>query len=246
VASNSLPTFNSNLRSLDSDLRSSSVTQLRRGFAIKWLRVAFLVISDTVAITLAWWLASLLGTPMDSPWHVANGSTLLPLILAVMLGIISSRGLYKSGDRRRDYLALFKAVSLAEILLFLIAFLYEPDRAISRSTFLLSWFLTVAFTSAGRFGLDYSTHTLRKRGAACYPVFLISEPENRDRHSHLIRQESYYNIVEIADASALDRANRQKTFALPLLAFSAGGHYPADFANRLGVFLSAIGVSNVG
>jgi exopolysaccharide biosynthesis polyprenyl glycosylphosphotransferase len=212
VASNSLPTFNSNLRSLDSDLRSSSVTQLRRGFAIKWLRVAFLVISDTVAITLAWWLASLLGTPMDSPWHVANGSTLLPLILAVMLGIISSRGLYKSGDRRRDYLALFKAVSLAEILLFLIAFLYEPDRAISRSTFLLSWFLTVAFTSAGRFGLDYSTHTLRKRGAACYPVFLISEPENRDRHSHLIRQESYYNIVEIADASALDRANRQKTF----------------------------------
>jgi exopolysaccharide biosynthesis polyprenyl glycosylphosphotransferase len=185
---------------------------LRRGFGIKWLRVALLFLSDALAITAAWWLASLLGTPMDSPWHVSKGSTLLPLILAVMIGIICSRGLYKSGDRRRDYLALIKAVSLAEILLFLIAFLYEPDRAISRSTFLLSWFLTVAFICAGRFCLDFSTHTLRKRGAACYPVFLISEPENRDRHSSLIRNESYYNIVEIADASALDRANRQQTF----------------------------------
>jgi exopolysaccharide biosynthesis polyprenyl glycosylphosphotransferase len=187
---------------------------LRRGFGIKWLRVALLFVSDAFTIITAWWLASLLGTPMDSPWHVSKGSTLLPLILAVMIGIICSRGLYKSGDRRRDYLALIKAVSLAEILLFLIAFLYEPDRAISRSTFLLSWFLTVAFVCAGRFCLDFSTNTIRKRGAACYPVFLISEPENRDRHSNLIKKESYYNIVEIADASALDRANRQQTFEL--------------------------------
>lgn len=129
-----------------------------------------------------------------------------------MIGIIGARGLYKSGDHRRDYLALIKSVSLAEILLLLIAFLYEPDRTISRSTFLLSWFLTAVFTSAGRFCLDFSTHSLRQLGAVRYPVFLISEIESRDRHSHLIEQESYYNIVEVADASALDRENRQQTF----------------------------------
>jgi exopolysaccharide biosynthesis polyprenyl glycosylphosphotransferase len=218
VSSNLLSTLKSNLQSLDTldaDLRSPSTTRFRRGIAIKWLRVSFLVLSDVVAITSAWWLASLLGTPIASPWHVFHGSqgaTLLPLILAVMIGIIGSRGLYKAGDRRRDYLALIKSVSLAEILLLLIAFLYEPDRTISRSTFLLSWFLTAAFISAGRFCLDFSTQFIRKRGAACYPVFLISEMENRKRHSHLIEQESYYSIAGVADASALDRANRQQTF----------------------------------
>lgn len=212
MASNLLSTLKSSLKPLDIDLRSPSTTRFRRGIVIKWLRVSVLVISDAVAITSAWWLASLLGTPLASPWHVSNGSKLLPLILAVMIGIIGSRGLYRSGDRRRDYLALIKSISLAEILLLLIAFLHEPDRTISRSTFLLSWFLTVAFTSAGRFCLDFIVHFFRKLGAARYPVFLISEGESQDRHFHLIEQENYYKIVGVADASALDRANRQQTF----------------------------------
>ncbi|NJR40520.1 MAG: hypothetical protein HC781_18905 [Leptolyngbyaceae cyanobacterium CSU_1_4] len=215
MASNHLSALKPDVRSLGSDLRSPSITRFRRGIVIKWMRVILLVISDAVSITSAWWLASLLGTPLASPWHVshsAQGVTLLPLILAVIIGIVGARGLYKAGNHRRDYLALIKSVSLAEVLLLLIAFLYEPDQTISRSTFLLSWFLTAVFTSAGRFCLDFSTHFLRKLGAVRYSVFLISERENRERHSHLIEQESHYNIIEIADASALDRANRQKTF----------------------------------
>jgi len=215
MASNLLSTLKSTLKPLNSDLRSQSTTRFRRGIVIKWLRVTFLVISDVVAITSAWWLASLLGTPLSSPWHVSQSSqgiTAFPLILAVTIGIFGARGLYRAGDRRRDYLALLKSVSLAEILLLLIAFLHEPEQTFSRSTFLLSWFLTVVFTSAGRFCLDFSTHSLRRVGAARYSVFLISEIENRDRHSQLIEQESYYNIVKVADASALDRANRQQTF----------------------------------
>jgi exopolysaccharide biosynthesis polyprenyl glycosylphosphotransferase len=174
--------------------------------------VILLVVSDAGTITLSWWLASLLGTPISSPWHVSRNPTLLPLILAVMIGILGARGLYKSGDRRRDYLGLIKSISLAEILLLLIAFLYEPHRAFSRSTFLLSWLLTILFTSAGRYLLDVSTRVLRQHGAVRYPVFLISEQENQDRHAQLIEQEGYYNISEIADASALDRANRKQTF----------------------------------
>jgi exopolysaccharide biosynthesis polyprenyl glycosylphosphotransferase len=212
VASNSLPTIKSDLRSPALDLRSPALTRFRRGLAIKWLRVFLLIITDSASIALAWWLASFLGTPLDSPWHVSNGSPLLPLILAVMIGIMSSRGLYKAGDNRRDYLGLIKSVSLAEVLLLLIAFLYEPDRAISRSTFLLSWLLTLTFISTGRFLIDWITHLLRQRGAVCYRVFLISEPENRDRLARLIDQESFYNIVDMADASALDRYNRQQTF----------------------------------
>jgi exopolysaccharide biosynthesis polyprenyl glycosylphosphotransferase len=212
ASSNSLPTLQSDTRSLDPDLRSSSLTRFRRGITVKWLRVILLVLSDLGSITLAWWLASLWGTPMSSPWHISQDQKLLPLILAVVVGILGARGLYKSGDRRRDYLGLIKSVSLAEILLLLIAFLYEPDRAISRSTFLLSWLLTIAFTATGRFVLDHSTRLLRQHGAVRYPVFLISESENQQRHAQLIEQEGYYTISNIADATALDRANRQQTF----------------------------------
>jgi exopolysaccharide biosynthesis polyprenyl glycosylphosphotransferase len=164
------------------------------------------------AITLSWWLASLLGTPISSPWHISHDPTLLPLILAVTIAILSSRGLYKSGDRRRDYLGLVKSLSLAQVLLLLIAFLYEPDRTISRSTFLLSWLFAILLTSTGRILLDVCTRQLRLHGAGRYPVFLISELENQQRHSQLIEREGYYNISDIADASALDRANRKQTF----------------------------------
>jgi exopolysaccharide biosynthesis polyprenyl glycosylphosphotransferase len=60
--------------------------------------------------------------------------------------------------------------------------------------------------------LDLSTQTLRRNGIIRYSVFLISEPENLDRHTHLIQKESHYNIVGTSDASSLDRVSRQQTF----------------------------------
>jgi exopolysaccharide biosynthesis polyprenyl glycosylphosphotransferase len=212
MGTNSLQTLRANFPPSDTDLRSPAMTRFRRGMAIKWLRVVLLVASDAVAITLAWWLASLLGTPVLSHWYVASSPTLLPLILAVVIGMVGTKGLYKAGDQRRDYLGLLKSISLAEILLLLIAFLYEPDRGISRSTFLLSWLFTIAFACAGRFCLDFGTRMVRQSGVGQYPVFLISEPEHCDRHAHLVKQENHYNIVGMADASALDRANRRQTF----------------------------------
>ncbi|MFQ3629883.1 MAG: sugar transferase, partial [Cyanobacteriota bacterium] len=51
-----------------SDLRSPAFTQLRRGFALGWLRILSLLVSDGAAILLAWGLAVSLGTELDSPW----------------------------------------------------------------------------------------------------------------------------------------------------------------------------------
>ncbi|MCU0566349.1 MAG: sugar transferase [Oculatellaceae cyanobacterium Prado106] len=216
MASNSLPTLKPELKldlqSSQTDLRSPSLTHFRRGMPIKWLRVVFLVISDSLSITFAWLLASLLGTSIDSPWHISGDQSLLPLILAVGIGITASRGLYKAGGYRRDYIGLLKAIALTEIILLMIAFLYEPTRSISRSTFLLSWIFTMGFTLVGRMTVDLGTRLIRKQGAIRYPVYLISESENRDRHAHLIRQEDCYTLCGFADADSLDRDNRQDTF----------------------------------
>jgi exopolysaccharide biosynthesis polyprenyl glycosylphosphotransferase len=177
------------------------------------LRVFTLIFSDAIAMSSAWWLASRLGTPLSSPWHISNNLAFLPLILLVGVSIIGARGLYKAGGCRRDYFGLFKSISLAQIILLLIAFLNEPQNAFSRSTFLLSWVLSLLFVSSSRWSVDAVTNSVRSRGAIRYPVFLISEVESRQRNLDLIAKENCYSLVGVEDARSLDRGRRDQTLA---------------------------------
>jgi exopolysaccharide biosynthesis polyprenyl glycosylphosphotransferase len=193
-----------------SDLRSPSIAQLRRGFIIGWSRVAILLLLDVASIALAWHIAVSYGTHLDSPWTI--NTKLLPLTLAIKVGILAARGLYKSGNSRRDYLGLIKAISLAEIFLLLIAFLIEPQLYVSRSTFLLSCFLNLLFISISRWSVDNGLKTVRKQGSIRYPAFLISDAEHQERYLKLIEHENRYNVTGVASASCLDRYEREKTF----------------------------------
>lgn len=125
------------------DLRSGRGARIQKGFATKFLRVLTLVLLDAVFLTIAWKVAVFYGTPVNSPW--TEKSSFLLLTLFVQLGIITAQGLYRSGYNRRNYPRLIKAVSLADIFLLFIAFLYEPSSYISRSTFLLFWLFSVTF-----------------------------------------------------------------------------------------------------
>ena len=193
------------------DLRSPVSTKFRRGLQVVSLRVFTLVLLDIIAIYLAWELAVSHGTAFRSPWTELGSPFILP-IEAVGIGVIASRKLYKAGAYRRDYLSLIKAVSLLSLLLLLLAFLYEPGRYVSRSTFLLFWFLTSCFICFGRYCFDKSIALARQRGVFRSPTFLISEPEMCEKSLGLIEQEQCYNIRGVADPSALDRDNRDATF----------------------------------
>ncbi|NJL11542.1 MAG: sugar transferase, partial [Calothrix sp. SM1_7_51] len=125
------------LVALKPDLRSSQGTTIQRGLAVRFLRVMALITLDVVALTLAWELATRYGTPIKSPW--LEYSSFQVLTFAVEISILGAKGLYKAGWNRRNYVSLFKAISLAVIILLLIAFLYEPNSYVSRSNFLLFW-----------------------------------------------------------------------------------------------------------
>lgn len=207
MSSNTIPV------TLKTDLRSPALPSLRRGITLKWLRVFTLILVDTGALSLAWWLASRLGTPLFSPWHVSSNPTFLPLILLVGVGIIGTRGLYRAGGCRRDYLGLLKSISLAQVILLLIAFLHEPINTVSRSTFLLSWLFSLLFVAVGRLMVDTATNSVRSHGAIRYPVFLISEPESQKQQMDLISHENCYSLVGVEDARSLDRGRREQTLA---------------------------------
>ncbi|NJL11529.1 MAG: sugar transferase, partial [Calothrix sp. SM1_7_51] len=177
---------------------------------MRFLRVFTLVILDFIAVFSAWKLAVQYGTPLYSPW--VQHSPFLLLTLAIELGILAARGLYKAGAHRRNYSAIFKAVSLAAFILLLIAFLYEPNSYISRSTFLLFWLFSVTFVYAGRFIFNFGTEILRNKGAIRYPVFLITDLEDKEDNIRLIQQENCYSIIGIVNSNCLDRSNREETF----------------------------------
>ncbi|QDL06946.1 sugar transferase [Brasilonema octagenarum UFV-E1] len=192
------------------DLRSANGTRIQKGLTSKFLRVGTLSCTDVLFLTFAWKLAVFYGTPLDSPW--TQKVSFLLLILAVEIGVIATKGLYKSGINRRNYLGLIKAVTLSDLLLLMIAFLYEPESYISRSTFLLFWLLSVVFVCTGRLICDLATKLLRSRGAIRHTVFLITDPEDKDSHIRLIEKENCYTIHRIADSSSLHLMNRETTF----------------------------------
>nr|WP_211176425.1 sugar transferase [Brasilonema sp. UFV-L1] len=177
--------------------------------AIRFLRIVTLVFLDVIALVIAWRLAVFYGTPLNSPW--TEKTSFLLLVLAVEIGIIAAQELYKAGTYRRNYPSLIKAVSLSELFILLIAFLYEPESYISRSTFLIFWFSSVAFISTGRCIFDMITTLLRKKGAIRYPVFLISDTKEQEEHIRLIEQENCYTVQGISDSKCLDRAHREET-----------------------------------
>jgi len=195
------------------DLRSPGFAKLRRGATVGWLRVATLVVVDLVLLSAAWFLAVTIGTHMRSPWTEADNPLFIGLILGITVGMLAARGLYSPGNKRRDYLGLFQSISLAICLILLTAFLYEPGQFVSRSTFLLFWVLSVGFVCAGRFLVEVAVERIRQKGAIRYPVFIIVEGDVNGA-VRLIEQENRYDIVGIANSSALDRKRRHETMAM--------------------------------
>jgi exopolysaccharide biosynthesis polyprenyl glycosylphosphotransferase len=195
---------------LKPDLRSSHGATIQRGISIRFLRVMILIVMDAISLTMAWKLAALFGTPLESPW--TDRLSFLSLNVAIQIGILFTSGLYKAGVNRRNYAQIFKAISLAELLLLVIAFLYEPQKYVSRSTFLLAWLFSLVLVCLSRVIFDAFTKVLRKQGVVRHPVFLIVEPEEEANQVNLIEQENCYKIMGVGDSTCLDLLNREDTF----------------------------------
>lgn len=192
------------------DLRSPRIAKIRRGFAIGHLRFEALVLLDTLAIVVAWWLA--VHFTMDTPTLTKHDFSFLFLVLVVKLGITSSRSLYKPGIFCRDYFGFIKAISLAELTLLLVAHLYEPRYYASIAFLIISWFFNIIIALSFRKFVETVTDSIRKRGAVCYPVFLVCDSPEQHQNSQLINQEHRYNILGVTDSSVLDKDNRKDFF----------------------------------
>jgi exopolysaccharide biosynthesis polyprenyl glycosylphosphotransferase len=198
---------------LQCDVRSSVLSRTHKGSYFKGLRTLTLIGFDLIALSLAWVLSENLGTSWSSSWRFQVNPMVMPLILAVGMGVLLAGRFYKAGDLRRNYVGLVKANTLSMVLLLLSSYLYQPNQFVSRSHFLLYWLFSTVFVITGRFLVDYLIFKARLSGAICYPVFLITAPSDVAHVTELVRKENRYNIVGISDPESLNEANRMETFA---------------------------------
>lgn len=197
------------------DLRAAVFTRLRRGTGVRWLRVFTLILLDATMLYLAWQIAATYGNSLDSPLDTRHSPLLLLPILATQISLIAAKGLYDSRQKRRNYFSLVKALTFSHILLLLIAFFYQPGNFVSRSTFLLSWLLSVSLSCVGRFSLDSAVEYFRTQGAVRYPTFLICRPEDREKAVKLLGRENCYKLLgwEDVNSLAVDKHNMDTTLA---------------------------------
>lgn len=161
--------------------------RLSRGLGIGWLRGFAFLMLDAILVSLAWKLAQIVNYRIDELEKVRSfqlwGNSiqepgfLLP-ILGITLATILAAGLYGERYKRRRFSQLIKSLTLAQIILILIFYLYEPGVFISRSTFLLAWFFSLIFVLTGRLAAEQIITSLRHQGRVTRKIFLIGSAQD--------------------------------------------------------------------
>jgi exopolysaccharide biosynthesis polyprenyl glycosylphosphotransferase len=196
------------------DLRAPVITKLRQGVGVGSLRVTTLLLIDGILVTAAWGVAALFGKPVETfnLWGTLEKPGLIVPLLAVTLGLTAAAGLYGTDNNRRDYVGLVKSLTLSQVVLLLMAYLYEPGLLfVSRSTFLLSWLLLLLFTCMGRFFVDQVIIAIRRQGAGQWPIFLIGHVEDTARAQELLDDQERYKVIGQVDLTTSN--DREAWFA---------------------------------
>ncbi|NJL10890.1 MAG: hypothetical protein HC908_13930 [Calothrix sp. SM1_7_51] len=183
------------------DLRTPKSIIIQRGLAIRLLQIFTLIVLDTSSIIFGWKLA-ILNTSLETDWEIH--SYFLLLIIAIELSIIGATGMYQ--PNRRNYLGLFTAISLTELILLMMTALYEPNQYILRYVLLLFGLFSIVFIYIGRLIFDAVMQFIHNKGIVSYPVLLITDTQEQADNIKLIEQENCYNIQVIASSSALEKS----------------------------------------
>ena len=158
-----------------------------KGQLIALVRTVLLILLDGLLISFGWIFAKYIVLKVSwleivPSFDLIQSSPQRPgfllLILVVNLGIMFSAGLYSRRDSRRRFMRLIGCISLAQVFLVLIFFLYDPGVFISRSMFLIAWFLTLIFVLAGRLIAELIVISLRNQGILSRRIFLVGVPRD--------------------------------------------------------------------
>jgi exopolysaccharide biosynthesis polyprenyl glycosylphosphotransferase len=174
--------------------------------SIRWrtplfvLRSIILIALDTLAIFVSWTLADRIGTT-----GARISDTMVP-ILAVSVGTLAASGFYGTDDKLNRFAKLFKSLTLAQVVVLIAAFFYQPGLWwVSRSVFLIAGLLNFVSIGSARFLFDLSIIHIRKH----YPIFqhavvLVGTQPDIEKVRKLLKRSQQFRIDSMIDLSVWD------------------------------------------
>ncbi|WGV27788.1 sugar transferase [Halotia branconii] len=199
---------NNQLDKVPLDLRASAFVRVKKGSW--WLRLITLALVDSTLLSLVWILAQHHASSVDVLWNTP--SSYIPMLVMIQIAALALQGIYQSGKSRCDYFGIIKTLSFAHGLILIVCFLYQPILDVPRSTFILSWLMSISFICSGRLIINFNLEYFRKQKLlGRNSVFIICEPEDTEHLVNLIKKEKRYIVRGTANARSLDRYCRQKT-----------------------------------
>jgi exopolysaccharide biosynthesis polyprenyl glycosylphosphotransferase len=185
------PMMNASPMDTLADLRSPLIARFRPGSSTSGVRVMTLITLDSLVLLAAWTLVK------------GSVGMMSSFLLALSISLLTIHGLYESGNARRDYFSIFRALTLVQ----LIHLFYAQALNISLVSFNLwaSWLLGITAICAGRFSIDMLVGMLRSQGEARYPAFLIGTSADLSQTAKLLEQDGRYALQGQADVCYADR-----------------------------------------
>ncbi|MGA7933224.1 MAG: sugar transferase [Kovacikia sp.] len=189
------------------DIRAPKQFSVSRVLTEQWHRIVILLLSDVLALGLAWHIAKHLNRfyspiPAQLDWFVWLGLPSLFWVFAVVtLILFTCNSLYGSSTQWKNYLRSGKLVSLVYLLSLVVSYFYDPKLDVPRSLFFTAWFSSVVLVISFRLGAGLVLKRFEQNQSRI-PVFLIAPAERLTILMQLLKRRSRYQVVGSALASA--------------------------------------------
>jgi exopolysaccharide biosynthesis polyprenyl glycosylphosphotransferase len=182
------------------DIRATNLS-LRWRTIIVGLQFATLILLDTLMLFLSWTISDRISTPTNGI-HIAD--SMVP-ILAVNIGTLAAAGFYGGDDKLNRFTKLFRSLTVAQLVLLVTAFFYQPGLWAFRLIFLIAWPLNFVFVGGARFLFHLLTIQIRKYNPVFQqPVLLLGNQGDIEHVKKLIKRSGQFRVDSVIDLSVWD------------------------------------------
>ena len=199
---------------IGTDIRAARGGSPLRRLGWNSVRILTLVLSDALALGIAWQLARFLNRfyspiPGQLIWWVWLGlPSLFWLFAGFTLLLFTHYGLYGATVRARDYLRAAQLVSCVYFISLVVAYFYDPKLDAPRSLFFSAWVSSVVLVLVTRLFTNGLLTSLQVRRLPSR-IFLITKPNRMHQLSQTLERRSHYQVV---GAAMVSTANAESTF----------------------------------
>lgn len=163
------------------------------------IRLILLVAIDTTMLYGSWTIADQIGIETSGS-HIT--SKILPLI-AITIGTLAASGFYGTDDKLNQFDKLFKALTLAQVVILIAAFFYNPGQWwVSRLVFIIAWLLNFVFIGLARLLFDLlNVHFCKHFPIFKQAIVLIGYPADIEKVQKLLGRSQQFRIDSTVDLS---------------------------------------------